>query len=156
MLNVHALGGRAMLEAARAAVVASARPPKLIAVTVLTSLAAHDMREVGIAGDPQTAALRLAKLAQACGLDGVVCSAQEAALLKRECGRDFCLVTPGIRPAQSALDDQRRVMTPGAAITAGADYLVIGRSLTQADDPRAALEAINAEVAAALGLKDEG
>jgi orotidine-5'-phosphate decarboxylase len=156
MLNVHALGGRAMMEAARASVGASARAPKLIAVTLLTSLAAHDLQEVGIAGDSQVAALRLARLAQASGLDGVVCSAQEAALLKRECGAAFCLVTPGIRPAQSAHDDQRRVMTPGAAIAAGAGYLVIGRPVTQAPDPRAALEAINAEVAVALDAKDEG
>lgn len=150
MLNVHALGGRAMLEAARAAVAASARPPKLIAVTLLTSLTARDMQEVGMAGDPQDAAMKLARLAQACGLDGVVCSAQEAALLKRECGAKFCLVTPGIRPAHSAPDDQQRVMTPGAAISAGADYLVIGRPLTQANDPPAALAAINAEIAAAV------
>ncbi len=147
MLNVHALGGRGMLEAARAAVAASANPPTLIAVTVLTSLTERDMREIGIAGDPQAAALRLAKLAQASGLDGVVCSAQEAALIRRECGVNFCLVTPGVRPAQSGEDDQRRVMTPAAAIAAGADYLVIGRPVTQASDPRAALEAINAEIA---------
>ena len=147
MLNVHALGGRAMLQAARDAVAASARPPKLIAVTLLTSMAANDMRDVGLEGDPAAAALRLARLAQACGLDGVVCSAQEAALLRRECGRGFCLVTPGIRPAQVAEDDQRRVMAPAAAIAAGADYLVIGRPVTQAPDPVAALNAINQEIA---------
>ena len=108
MVNVHALGGRAMLEAARDAVGGVARRPQLIAVTVLTSMGAKDMREVGIEGDPVAAALRLAKLAQTCGLDGVVCSAQEAALLKRECGAGFCLVTPGIRPAAGANDDQQR------------------------------------------------
>ena len=95
---------------------------------------------------PAAAALRLAKLAQASGLDGVVCSAQEAVLLKRECGTDFCLVTPGIRLAGGANDDQQRVMTPAKAITAGADYLVIGRPVTQAADPVAVLAAINREL----------
>ncbi len=147
MINVHALGGRAMLEAARDAVSGAGRRPKLIAVTLLTSMAAKDMREVGIEGDPAAAALRLAKLTQASGLDGVVCSAQEAALLKRECGAGFRLVTPGIRPAFGAKDDQQRIMTPAAAMAAGADYLVIGRPVTQAPDPVAALAAINAEIA---------
>jgi orotidine-5'-phosphate decarboxylase len=146
MLNVHALGGRAMLEAARDAVAAAKRPPLLIAVTVLTSMGAQDLHEVGIVGEPDAAALRLAKLAQASGLDGVVCSAQEAALLKRECGIDFSLVTPGIRLAGGANDDQQRVMTPVTAIRAGADYLVIGRPVTQAADPVAVLESINREI----------
>jgi orotidine-5'-phosphate decarboxylase len=146
MLNVHALGGRAMLEAAREAVAAAHRPPRLIAVTVLTSMGAQDLHEVGIAGEPAAAALRLAKLAQASGLGGVVCSAQEAALLKRECGPDFCLVTPGIRLAGGANDDQQRVMTPASAIAAGADYLVIGRPVTQAADPLAVLESINRDI----------
>ena len=149
MLNVHALGGRAMLQAAREAVAADARPPKLIAVTLLTSMGANDMRDVGITGEPAAAALRLAKLAQASGLDGVVCSAQEARLLKRECGAGFCLVTPGIRPAHDHRNDQQRVMTPAAAIAAGSDYLVIGRPVTQAADPVAALNAINQEIAGA-------
>jgi orotidine-5'-phosphate decarboxylase len=146
MINVHALGGRAMLEAARDAVAVAPRPPRLIAVTVLTSMGAQDLYEVGIAGEPAAAALRLAKLAQASGLDGVVCSAQEAALLKRECGPDFSLVTPGIRLAGGANDDQQRVMTPATAIAAGADYLVIGRPVTQAADPVAVLESINREI----------
>lgn len=146
MINVHALGGRAMLEAARDAVAGATHRPKLIAVTLLTSMAAQDMREVGIEGEPAAAALRLAKLAQASGLDGVVCSAQEAALLKRECSAEFCLVTPGIRPAAGAKDDQQRIMTPAAAVAAGADYLVIGRPVTQAPDPVAALDAINQEI----------
>lgn len=146
MLNVHALGGRAMLEAARDAVAASAQRPKLIAVTLLTSMAAGDLADVGIAGGPAAAALKLAKLAQASGLDGVVCSAQEAQLLKRECGSNFQLVTPGIRPAHGAWDDQQRVMTPAAAVAAGADYLVIGRPVTQAHDPVAVLDAINREI----------
>jgi orotidine-5'-phosphate decarboxylase len=147
MLNVHALGGRAMLEAAREAVAAGAGQPKLIAVTLLTSMAAADMQDVGIAGDSASAVLRLARLAQASGLDGVVCSAREAQMLRRECGSGFCLVTPGIRPAQSGKDDQQRVVTPAAAIAAGADYLVIGRPVTQASDPAAALAAITHEIA---------
>jgi len=147
MLNVHALGGRAMLEAARDAVAASRQRPKLIAVTLLTSMAARDLAEVGIAGDPATAALKLAKLAHTGGLDGVVCSAQEAALLRRECGSRFLLVTPGIRLSGGQADDQQRIMTPAAAIAAGADYLVIGRAVTQAPDPAAALSAINQEIA---------
>ncbi|MDB5809160.1 MAG: Orotidine 5-phosphate decarboxylase [Betaproteobacteria bacterium] len=146
MLNVHALGGRPMLEAARDAIANAKRRPKLIAVTVLTSMAQNDLQDVGIAGEPASAALRLAKLAQASGLDGVVCSAQEAALLKRECGSGFCLVTPGIRPAGDAKGDQQRVMTPATAIAAGADYLVIGRPITQAADPVAVLETINREI----------
>ena len=148
MLNVHALGGRAMLEAARTAVAAAGtQQPRLIAVTLLTSMAARELAEVGITGDPAAAALKLAKLAWTSGLDGVVCSAQEAALLRRECGSGFCLVTPGIRPKLGASDDQQRVMTPAAAMAAGADYLVIGRPVTQAPDPVAALDAINQEIA---------
>jgi len=147
MLNVHALGGRAMLEAAREAVAATRQPPLLIGVTLLTSMAAHDLADVGIAGDPAAAALKLALLTQASGLDGVVCSAQEAQLLKRECGGKFVLVTPGIRLSASNADDQQRIMTPAAAIAAGADYLVIGRPVTQAGDPAAVLDAINREIA---------
>jgi len=147
MLNVHALGGRAMLEAAREAVAASRKPPLLIAVTLLTSMGASDLADVGIAGDPAAAALKLAQLAQASGLDGVVCSAQEAQLLRRECGSKFLLVTPGIRLSAGKTDDQQRVMTPAAAIAAGADYLVIGRPVTQASDPAAVLDTINREIA---------
>lgn len=147
MLNVHALGGRAMLEAARDAVAAQVRRPQLIAVTLLTSMAADDMKDVGLAGDPASVVLKLARLAQASGLDGVVCSAREAQLLKRECGSGFCLVTPGIRAAKDANNDQQRAMTPVAAIAAGSDYLVIGRPVTQAPDPVAALDAINRDIA---------
>ena len=150
MMNVHALGGRAMLEAARESVASVQRPPLLIAVTVLTSMGAKDLVEVGIGGDPAAAALRLAKLTQACGLDGVVCSAQESALLKKECGAAFQLVTPGIRPGGGGGDDQQRVMTPSRAIEAGSDYLVIGRPITQAADPVAALNAINREIEGVL------
>lgn len=146
MLNVHASGGRAMMEAAREAVGNGAGRPKLIAVTLLTSMGARELAEVGIAGDAPDVVLRLARLARASGLDGVVCSAQEAAMLRSECGAGFCLVTPGIRPATAANDDQQRVMTPAAAVAAGADYLVIGRPVTQARDPVAALAAINREI----------
>lgn len=146
MVNVHALGGRAMLQAARETLARENRPPKLIAVTMLTSLAAGDLVELGISGGPMEVATRLARLAQSCGLDGVVCSAQEASRLRQECGTGFWLVTPGIRPAQAGRDDQSRVMTPRAAIDNGADYLVIGRPITRAPDPLAALQAINREI----------
>jgi orotidine-5'-phosphate decarboxylase len=146
MVNVHALGGRTMMQAARDALAASARRPKLIGVTVLTSHSPADLAELGIAGTPADVVLRLARLARASGLDGVVCSAQESALLKRECGSDFCLVTPGIRPAQAGADDQNRVMTPAAALAAGSDYLVIGRPITRALDPLQALALIAAEI----------
>ena len=146
MVNVHALGGRKMLEAAREAVAQSARPPKLIAVTLLTSMAQEDLADIGIAATPAEMVLRLATLARDSGLDGVVCSAQEAALLRKQCGGKFCLVTPGIRPAQASLDDQSRVMTPLAALQAGSSYLVIGRPITRAADPLQALLDINKEI----------
>lgn len=147
MINVHALGGRAMMEAARAALSRRSAPPKLVAVTLLTSMGVTDMEEIGLAGGPQEAVIRLARVTQACGLDGVVCSPQETAALRRQLGGEFCLVTPGIRPAGAAQDDQERVATPRQAIAGGADYLVIGRPITRAPDPLAALRAINAEIA---------
>ncbi len=146
MLNVHALGGRAMLSAAREALEGVDARPKLIAVTLLTSMGEQDLREVGIADGSQQGVLRLARLAQGCGLDGVVCSAQEAPMLRRELGRRFCLVTPGIRPAEAAGDDQVRVTTPGDAISMGSDYLVIGRPITRSPDPLQALRRINQEI----------
>jgi orotidine-5'-phosphate decarboxylase len=154
MLNVHAAGGAAMLAAARAAVDEAAAkrrtpPPLLIAVTVLTSLKDADLRDTGVEGDTTRQALRLARLAAAGGLDGVVCSAQEAPALRTAQGPDFKLVTPGIRLAGSSADDQSRVITPEAAIANGADYLVIGRPITSAPDPVAALAAINASLLAA-------
>jgi len=147
MINVHALGGRKMLEAAKEAVDTCERPPKLIAVTVLTSMAQADLNEIGIIATPAEMVLRLAKLAQESGLDGVVCSAQEAALLRQHCGAEFCLVTPGIRLADAAADDQSRVMTPRAALEQGAHYLVIGRPITRADDPLLALQNITQQIA---------
>jgi len=146
MLNVHALGGRAMLTAAREALDAAAARPLLIAVTVLTSHSEADLREVGIDGTPQSAALRLASLAQACGSDGVVCSAQEAPALRGRLGDRFVLVTPGIRTLTDAAGDQKRIVTPSDAVALGATFLVVGRPVTRAADPLAALAAINNEV----------
>jgi len=146
MVNVHALGGRKMLEAARDAIAHSTQQPKLIAVTLLTSMAQQDLADIGINATPAEMVLRLAKLARDSGLDGVVCSAQEAALLRKQCGDEFCLVTPGIRPVQASLDDQSRVMTPLAALQAGASYLVIGRPIARAADPLQALLDINQEI----------
>ncbi|MEP7062802.1 MAG: orotidine-5'-phosphate decarboxylase [Betaproteobacteria bacterium] len=151
MLNVHASGGAAMLAAARIAVddTAASRgkpAPLLIAVTVLTSLSADDLAAIGVDATPASQALRLARLAQANGIDGVVCSAQEAAALRAACGPGFTLVTPGIRPAGVGVHDHARAMTPEAAIAAGADYLVVGRAITGAADPLAALAAINASI----------
>ncbi len=146
MMNVHALGGGAMLRAASNGLGDAADRPLLIAVTLLTSMGEVEMQEIGLHGTPQEAVLRLARLTQANGLDGVVCSAQEASMLKSELGQDFNLVTPGIRPASAALGDQQRVMTPASALAAGSDYLVIGRPITQAPDPLQALLAIHKEI----------
>ena len=132
----------------RAANERGSSPPLLIAVTVLTSLDATDLEEIGLAGGLEAASLRLARLSAECGLDGVVCSAVEAPALRRALGPSFKLVTPGIRPAGSAADDQARVATPEGAVANGADFLVIGRPITQAADPRGALAQINA----ALGV----
>jgi len=154
MLNVHALGGAAMMKAAREALASHSTPPQLVAVTVLTSMADADLAQLGFAGRAPELVLRLARLARDSGLDGVVASAQEAALLRRECGPGFRLVTPGIRLAESGRDDQHRVATPAVAIADGADYLVIGRPITRAPDPLAALEVINREIDQALKTID--
>jgi orotidine-5'-phosphate decarboxylase len=151
MINVHAGGGRTMMQAAREALAGQARPPKLIAVTVLTSLGGEDLRETGQNEEPAVLVERLARLAASSGLDGVVCSAQEAQRLRQACGPDFCLVTPGIRLADSAQDDQKRVVTPQMAIANGADYLVVGRPITRAADPLSVLERINADIALVAG-----
>ncbi|KAF0815016.1 Orotidine 5'-phosphate decarboxylase [Andreprevotia sp. IGB-42] len=148
MVNVHASGGRKMMETTRDALEALPQRPLLIAVTVLTSMDAAQLAEIGLP-EPAVQVERLARLTKDCGLDGVVCSAQEAGLLKAACGRDFKLVTPGIRPADAALDDQSRVMTPQAAVAAGSDYLVIGRPITQSADPLATLQSINLSLGAA-------
>ncbi|MHB8348073.1 MAG: orotidine-5'-phosphate decarboxylase [Acidiferrobacterales bacterium] len=146
MLNVHALGGIPMLEAARTALESGARRPLLIGVTVLTSHGAGTLSEIGLQSDPAAQVLRLAGLVQAAGLDGIVCSAQEAGILRVRFGADFVLVTPGIRPAGAAANDQQRTMTPLAAMRQGADFLVVGRPITQAPDPVAALDEINAQL----------
>lgn len=147
MVNVHASGGREMLVAARAALEAYATRPLLVAVTVLTSLDQAALAEVGIAVQPADQVARLAQLTLAAGLDGVVCSPQEIALVKALCGPRFLAVTPGVRPAGSASDDQQRVATPRSARAAGADYLVIGRPITRAAEPLRTLAEITAEVA---------
>lgn len=145
MLNVHATGGRRMLDAAHEALAGLPQRPLLTAVTVLTSMDADDLHEVGVAAAPADQVLRLARLAHACKLDGVVCSAQEAAMLRAALGGDFRLVTPGIRPAGVDAGDQRRVMTPAEALHAGATDLVIGRPVTAAADPLAALRQIHSD-----------
>ena len=150
MLNVHACGGRAMLEAAREAVPVGDDAPKLVAVTLLTSMSETDLEDVGLLGAPDEIVARLALLAAASGLDGVVCSAREASALRAACGADFCLVTPGIRAADAAPDDQQRTMTAAEAIARGASYLVIGRPITRAPDALAALRRINAEIAGTM------
>ncbi|SFM20703.1 orotidine-5'-phosphate decarboxylase [Marinobacter zhejiangensis] len=147
MVNVHASGGARMMEACRERLESfGADRPLLIAVTVLTSMGADDLRGIGVTVSPAEQVSRLAALTAECGLDGVVCSAQEAPVLKQERGDRFTLVTPGIRPLTAAKGDQQRVMTPVDALAAGSDYLVIGRPITQADDPLAALEAIHREI----------
>ena len=146
MLNVHASGGRRMMTAAQEALAELPQPPLLIAVTVLTSMSAEDLGEIGISDAPADQVLRLARLTQQCRLNGVVCSAQEASMLRADLGADFRLVTPGIRPAGSEAGDQRRVMTPAEALRAGATDLVIGRPITAAPDPLAALKQIQFEL----------
>jgi orotidine-5'-phosphate decarboxylase len=152
MINVHAAGGRRMLEAAADAVakntVTGRDKPILVGVTILTSLSAAELPEIGLAADVDAAVTRYAALAHSSGLDGVVCSAQEAPAMKRAHGQSFVLVTPGIRLADDAVGDQSRVVTPVDAIGMGSDYLVIGRSITAAADPGAKLRAITASLIA--------
>ncbi|BCU06125.1 orotidine-5'-phosphate decarboxylase [Allochromatium tepidum] len=143
MVNVHASGGRAMLEAARERLSRYERPPLLIGVTVLTSLDRADLDAIGCPGEPRERVLALASLAHEAGLDGIVCSPLEATPVRAALGRDFRLVTPGVRPAGSASGDQKRVMTPAEALAAGADYLVIGRPITQAPDPLSVIDEID-------------
>ena len=147
MTNVHASGGPRMMQAAREALEGLSERPRLIAVTVLTSMGEEELRAIGIEASARQQVLLLASLAHDSGMDGVVCSAQEAPLLRPAFGADFLLVTPGIRPAGSEAGDQTRILTPTQAIRSGADYLVIGRPITQAADPLAALESIAREIA---------
>lgn len=146
MVNLHASGGRRMMEAARERLERHRQRPLLVAVTILTSLAQEDLAEIGYSGAPLENVVRLAKLTQAAGLDGIVCSPLEAARVREQAGAGFLLVTPGVRPQSAALNDQKRVMTPLDALRAGADMLVIGRPITGAADPLASLQAIQAEI----------
>jgi len=161
MLTIHASGGPAMMRAARSAAdetaaKAGTRRPNLLGVTVLTSLDQSDLISVGVSQAPLDQVRRLAALAQASGMDGVICSPFEIAALRADCGKDFLLVVPGIRPAGAEMGDQKRVMTPGEAVAAGADRLVIGRPITEAADPRAAALAIAEEIAAAIERNARG
>jgi orotidine-5'-phosphate decarboxylase len=155
MLNVHASGGRPMMEAARRAAHESAHAsgnrPLVIAVTVLTSLGAPELGAIGIAASPLDHVVRLAELTRAAGLDGVVASPQETAAIRRACGPDFVIVTPGIRGgrAQAGPDDQQRTLTPSQAVAAGSSYLVVGRPITAAADPTEAARQIAAEAGGA-------
>lgn len=147
MVNVHASGGRRMMEAARERLERHDLRTHLIAVTVLTSMAREDLAEIGLDDEPLAQVERLATLAQASGMAGVVCSARESARLRDLCGEDFLKVTPGIRPAFAAAGDQRRVLAPADAMAAGSTHLVVGRPVTQADDPMVALATIERELA---------
>lgn len=147
MLNVHALGGVRMMQAAREGVDSVAQPPHLIAVTVLTSHSDDELARIGIPEDAGTEAARLAGLVSDAGLDGVVCSAHEAAVLRKIHGEDFILVTPGIRLQGDAAGDQTRIMTPSSALQAGSSCLVIGRSITRAADPMSVIARIDREIA---------
>lgn len=149
MVNVHVLGGKKMLLAAREAVERPARRPLLIGVTLLTSHGPEELADIGLEGGAERQVERLARLARGAGLDGVVCSAAEASFLRQQLGKEFVLVTPGIRRSEDPRDDQNRTRTPVEAVKAGADYLVIGRPVTRASDPLKALETINREIDAA-------
>ncbi|KAF7771463.1 orotidine-5'-phosphate decarboxylase [Pseudoalteromonas citrea] len=148
MVNVHASGGLEMMQKAKQALASyGEKAPLLIAVTVLTSMDQAQLLRLGIEKTPQDQVVYLAKLSQEAGLDGVVCSAQEAKTLKAELGNNFKLITPGIRPVGADAGDQKRIMTPQKAIDAGSDYLVIGRPITQSDDPVKTLAEINESIA---------
>ncbi|HYN14479.1 MAG TPA: orotidine-5'-phosphate decarboxylase [Terriglobales bacterium] len=153
MLTVHAAGGSAMLRAAMEAALQTPKPPIILAVTVLTSLSDADLQEIGIAGRTRDHALIRATLARNCGCDGIVASPHEARAIRQDLGSRFVIVTPGIRPAGSGKGDQSRVNTPGEAIAAGADYLVVGRPITEAADPCRAAEGILREIERAAKVK---
>lgn len=147
MVNVHASGGSRMMQASREALESfGSERPKLIAVTVLTSMDASDLQELGVTLSPAEQVMHLAKLTQRSGLDGIVCSASEATALKTELGKEFQLITPGIRPVGAEQGDQRRIVTPKQALLNGSDYLVIGRPITKAENPLHALQQINASL----------
>ena len=147
--NLHALGGAEMMETTVAAVhkeFSYAERPRLLAVTILTSSTVETLRQVGIEHSVQDMVVRLARLAKASGMDGVVASPLEISLIREACGTDFLIVTPGVRPSFASVDDQKRIMTPGEAVSAGADYLVIGRPIAKAAEPAQASECIAAEI----------
>jgi orotidine-5'-phosphate decarboxylase len=146
MVNVHASGGQKMMEAARNELEKKKHKPMLIGVTVLTSMEQSDLAGIGLDIEPMEQVERLAKLTQLSGLDGVVCSAREVALIREICGKDFLTVTPGIRPEGSDVGDQKRVMTPKQAVEAGVDYMVIGRPITQSQDPKHICSSIVSEL----------
>ena len=146
MVNVHASGGSKMMAAAKAKLDGQGSDTLLIGVTVLTSMSAADVTEIGVQCSPADQVLHLAQLTRQSGLDGVVCSAQEAVSLKAACGNDFKLITPGIRPVGSSAGDQQRIVTPQQAIADGSDYLVVGRPITQNEDPVAVLKEINESI----------
>ena len=149
LVNVHASGGVEMMRSAREAVGCGKSRPALLAVTILTSLDAKALRVVGMSGSPASRAIALAQLARSAGMDGVVASAQEVRAIRRACGPKFLIVVPGIRPAATSANDQSRIATPAEAIKAGADYLVVGRPITAARDPRTAALAVAQEIATA-------
>jgi len=149
LMTVHASGGLAMMRAAREAAGTKKNRPALLAVTVLTSFDEATLREIGMEGSLGSRVVALARLARTAGMDGVVCSALEAPAVRRELGPNFKILVPGVRPATTATNDQSRVATPGDAVRAGADYLVVGRPITAAENPRAAALEIAAEIAAA-------
>ena len=146
MVNVHTLGGKQMLMAAREAIDRSSHQPLLVGVTLLTSHGNDDLTEIGLERGTERQVERLAGLARDAQLDGVVCSPREASLLRRKFGKDFLIVTPGVRQSADARDDQSRTLTPAEAMKEGADYLVIGRPVTRAPDPKAVLDAINRDI----------
>jgi orotidine-5'-phosphate decarboxylase len=150
LVNVHALGGVAMMRAAREALAGRKKRPALLGVTILTSMDQAALRRVGVGGPPATRVVALALLAKEAELDGVVASAQEARAIRLACGPKFLIVVPGVRPAGAELNDQSRVATPAEAIRAGASYLVVGRPVTSAKEPRAAARAIANEISLAL------
>jgi orotidine-5'-phosphate decarboxylase len=150
LVNVHASGGIEMMRAAREAAGSRKSRPAVLAVTILTSLDAKALRAIGMSGSPASRATALAQLAKSAGMDGVVASAQEVKAIRRACGPKFLIVVPGIRPAATAANDQSRIATPAEAIRAGADYLVVGRPITAAQNPRTAALAVAQEIAAAL------
>jgi orotidine-5'-phosphate decarboxylase len=147
LINVHTLGGLEMMRAARDALSGMRKRPALLGVTILTSMDAPELRRVGISGTPAKRAVELARLAKQAGLDGVVASGNEAMAIRRACGPKFLIVVPGVRPASADLNDQARVTTPTQAIQGGASYLVVGRPITGAKDPRAAALKIAEEIA---------